>query len=335
MLKVGIVGMGGISYAHVGAYEQLKKENGSVVIEACCDIRPGRMEELKEKGVRTYTSVDEMLEKEKGKLDFIDICVPTYLHAEMAIKAMEAGFPVICEKPMARTVEQAEAMIETSKRTGKLLMAAYCNRFYDAACYVKSVIDSKELGAVRMAEFKREGGDADSMGWNDWFHDGELSGGAILDLHIHDVDMILWMFGMPKAVTAAAASHITKDGYDTVATNYYYDSHFYVHASSNWMVPHNKFNSRVIRVNFDKGYIYIERSPGRNAFVKVTADGTMTDMSDNLAFNAYYNEIKYFCDCLINNKPVERCVPEDSRDTVKIVMAEIESADRDGERIAL
>lgn len=336
MFKVGIVGMGNISRgAHLNAYKQMEKENGPAVIEACCDIRPEMMEELKAKGVRAYTDVDEMLKQEQGKLDYIDVCVPTFLHAEIAIKAMEAGFHVISEKPMARTVEQANAMIEASKRTGKQLMAAYCNRFYEAACYVKDVIDSKELGEVRMAEFKREGGSEDSMGWNDWFHDGELSGGATLDFHIHDVDMIRWMFRMPNAVSTAAASYVTKGGYDTIATNYYYDNHVYVHASCNWMVPHNKFNSRVIRVNFDKGYIYIDRTAGKHTFVKVTADGTVTDMTDKLVWNSTYNEIKYFCECLASGKPVERCLPEESRDSVKIVMAEIESADKDGERIAL
>ncbi|MBE5867220.1 MAG: Gfo/Idh/MocA family oxidoreductase [Lachnospiraceae bacterium] len=334
MLKVGVVGMGSIFRAHLNAYKQMEEE-GPAVIEACCDIRPEQMEVLKEKGVRAYTDVDEMFKQEQGKLDYIDICVPTFLHAEIAIKAMEAGFHVISEKPMARTTEQANAMIEASKRTGKQLMVAYCNRFLEAAGYVKSVIDSKELGNVRMAEFKRDDGGGDSMGWNNWFHDGELSGGVILDLHIHDVDLIRWMFGMPNAVSAAAASYITKGGYDTVSTNYFYDNNVYVHASSSWILQHNKFSSRVIRVSFDKGYIYMDRTPEHTIFVKVTEDGIVTDMTDKLTWNFYYNEIKYFCECLINGKPVERCLPEDSIDSVKIVMAEIESADKNGERIAL
>lgn len=336
MLRVGILGMGSIARnAHVKAYERIEKENGSIVIEACCDIRPEAMDEWKAKGIRTYTNADEMLEQEKGKLDYIDICLPTFLHAEYSIKAMEAGFAVLCEKPMALNVEQAEAMIEASKRTGKLLMSAYCNRFYEAACYVKNMIDSKEFGEVRQAEFKRESGSEDSMGWNDWFHDGKLSGGVILDLHIHDVDMIRWMFGMPKAVSAAAGSYRTRDGFDSVSTNYFYDNNMYVYASSDWLLKNNKFNSRVIRVNFENGYVFIDRTGGRVAFVKVAKDGTVTDMSDNLAFDAYYNEVIYFADCLLNNQPVSRCLPEETMDSVKIVMAEIESANKNGERIAL
>jgi len=198
------------------------------------------------------------------------------------------------------------------------------------------MIDTKEFGEVRSAFFMREGGSGKpTHGWNNWFRDGELSGGAMLDLHIHDVDMIRWMFGMPNAVTTAAASYITKNGYDSISTNYYYDNNVYVHASCDWTIVRDKFNTRSFRVNFENGYVYIDRTAGREAFLKVAKDGTVTDLLDTLKFNAFYNEILYFADCLINNKPVERALPEDTMDSVKIIMAEIESADKNGERIAL
>ena len=341
MLKVGIIGAGSIfKGAHLPAYERIVKENGPAVIEAICDICPETMEGME--GVRVYTDADEMLEKEKGKLDYIDICVPTFLHAEIAIKDMEAGFPVLSEKPMARTVEQAQAMIDASKRTGKKLMIAYCNRFYDAARRVKELIDTKELGEVHNAEFRRAGGSGSpTHGWNNWFRDGELSGGAILDLHIHDVDMIRWMFGMPNAVTTAAASYITKNGYDVINTNYLYDNNVFVNASCDWTTVHDKFDTRVIRVNFDKGYVMVERTAGRKTYMIVEKNGTITDyLADGLNLDeidndSYYNEIMYFVDCLIHDKPVDCCMPEESKDSVKIIMAEIASADKNGERVEL
>ena len=332
MFRVGVIGCGSImKTAHLPAYKQMIEKNDPIVVEAYCDIKPEQLEGLEG---RLYTDVDEMLSKEQGKLDFIDICVPTYLHAEIAIKAMEAGFHVLSEKPMARTIEQGQQMIDAAKRTGKLLMCAYCNRFYDAARYIHDLIRSGELGAVRNAEFSREGGPAPT-GTDMWFRDANLSGGAMLDLHIHDVDMIRWMFGMPKAVSAVGKSIVTKGGYDILSANFLYEDNVFVHASCDWYTEHDKFNTRVIRVNFEKGYVYVDRSPDRTAFVKVTADGEVTDMSDKLNFNAYYNEIIYFADRLAKGMPVENCLPVDSLDSVKIVMAEMRSADSDGEKICL
>lgn len=331
MLRVGLIGVGSISQVHRNAYNRLAKQGADVVLEACCDVRPERLVGLGD--VRLYTDVDAMLEAEKGKLDYVDICVPTFLHAEISIKAMRAGFHVLCEKPMARTVAEAEAMIAVSKETGKTLMSAYCNRFYTAARTAKELIDSGKLGTVRSAEFVRTGGPCPS-GWNMWFRDGALSGGAPLDLHIHDVDMIRWMFGMPKSVSMVAKSTMTKDGYDYLTANLIYDD-FFVHTTCDWTTMHDKFNTRMIRVNFTNGYIFIDRSAGREAFVMVDGEGNVTDYTADLAFDAYYNEVVYFTQCLAQEKPVLEALPEETADSVRIVMAEIESADRGGEKIDL
>lgn len=334
MIRAGIIGVNAISRDHKSAYQAIAEKDGQVALEAACDIRPECLAEL-DPSVRTYTSVDEMLEQEKGRIDYVDICVPTFLHAEIAIKAMEAGFHVMCEKPMARTVEQAQAMIDASKRTGKKLMIAHCNRFYEATMLIRETIESGELGKVRSAEYYREGGSKNPMGWNNWFRDGDLSGGATLDLHIHDVDVINWLFGTPKAVSVGAASVVTKNGYDALCANFYYDNGVFVHASCDWTIANDRFNTRTFRVNFEKGYIFCDRTRNRQVVVKVAEDGTTTEYPEYVNFNAFYNEIVYFADCLENDKPVSLCPPEQSVEAVRIVMAEIESADKGGELVRL
>lgn len=329
MLRAGLIGCGSISKAHTGAYEQIAKEKNNVVLEAVCDIRPEQLECFGD-DVRKYTSVAEMLEKEQGKLDYVDICVPTYLHSEIAIQAMEAGFHVLSEKPMARTVEQAEAMVEASKRTGKTLMIGHCCRFYSVPDLIRETIASGELGKVRSAEFYREGGSKKPMGWNNWFRDGKLSGGAMLDLHIHDVDVIREFLGVPKAVSAVASSVITKDGYDAMSVNYVYEDGVFAHALCDWTIANDKFNTRTVRVNFENGYIFGDRTKDRMALMKVHEDGTVTDYTNEMSFNAHKNEIVYFVDCLENGKFPDRCPPEQSVEAVKIVMAEIASADQGG-----
>lgn len=330
MLKVGLIGNGKISDVHKEAY----RLNPDVSLEVYCDANPNNLQGLGD--ARTYTSVDEMLEKEQGKLDFVDICLPTFLHAETTVKALEKGFHVFCEKPMARTAEDARKMLETARRTGKTLMIGQCNRFYAPMEEMYKLIRSGELGKVRSAEFYREGSEhIESFSKTSWFYNGQLSGGGMLDTHIHDVDLIRWLFGKPKAVSAAAASVYTRDGYDAVSTNYYYDNGMFVHAQSDWTITHDKYNTRTTRINFERGYIFADRTPGRQAFVKVTEDGQETDLSHLLAFNGYIAEINYFVDCLKTGKPVEMCPPEQSADAVEIIMAEMRSADAGGERIAL
>ena len=278
MLRVGLIGLGNIAGSHLDAYERLAKGKAGVSLDAVCDVCPEKTEKMRG-NCRIYTDVAEMLEQEKGKLDFVDICVPTFLHARITVQAMEAGFHVLCEKPMARTPEQAQVMIDAANRTGKTLMIAHCTRFYSGIRVLKNIIDSGELGKVRSAEFYREGGSNAPMGWNDWFHDGDLSGGAMLDLHIHDVDAIRWLFGMPNAVSVGAGSTVTKNGYDYLSANFNYDD-MYVTASSDWTIAHDRFNTRTFRVNFEKGYFFCDRSPNRQVMVKVAEDGTITDYAE-------------------------------------------------------
>ncbi len=333
MIRVGLIGRGTIAGSHENAYRHIQKDGGELVIAAYCDIRPERLEGLGD--ARIYTDIDEFLKNEQGKLDYADICLPTYLHAETAVKALHAGFNVLSEKPMALDPEQADSMVRAAKETGRQLMVAHCCRFMGAVRVVRGLMESGELGKVRSAEFFREGGSKNPMGYQNWFRDVSLSGGAMLDLHIHDVDVINWLFGMPKAVSAAAANVIPGGGYDAMSVNFLYENGVFVNAKSDWTIAHDRFNTRSMRFNFEKGYVFLDRSPKRGVFVRVDEDGTETDLWDKVDADMYYNEIRYYIDCLENHRPVSECPPEQSAEAVRIIMAEMKSADLGGERVAL
>ena len=331
MLKVGLIGRGSISKVHLDAYKKMEEE-GTVKLCAVCDIRESQLSDLGD--ARLYTDIDEFFENEKDKLDFVDICLPTYLHKEVSIKAMELGIDVLCEKPMALNSDECQRMCETAKKTGKKLMIAQCNRFYGAARLMKKYIDNKELGKAYSAEFYREGGSMEPMGYNNWFRDENLSGGGIHDLHVHDVDLVNFFFGKPKAVSTVGINRISGAGFDAISTNYVYDD-LIVNAKCDWTISHDKFNVRSFRVNFEKGYIFVDRTAGRNAFVKVMSDGTVEDLWDKLGKEMYYNEIVYFANCVANNLPCTECMPESTMDSIKIVEAEKKSAMSQGKKIIL
>ena len=127
MIKVGILGLGNIGAFHIrNAYNALEGKN--VKVEACFDVVEQNFERVGN-GVRRYTDMDELFEKEKGNLDYIDICLPTFMHKEVAVKAMKAGFNVLCEKPMALNFEDAAEKCRVSEKTGKKLMIAHVLRF--------------------------------------------------------------------------------------------------------------------------------------------------------------------------------------------------------------
>ena len=331
MINVGLIGRGAISNAHSAAYKRLQEEGVEIKVAAYCDIRESVLEGL---DARTYTDVDEFLKNEAGKLDYVDICVPTYLHAEFAIKAMKAGFNVLSEKPMARTPELADEMIRTAEETGKLLMIAHCSRFMGQMDIVRKYMETGELGKIRSAEFWRSGGPVPT-GYQNWFRDGKLSGGVILDLQIHDVDIAQQLFGMPKAVSTVAMSALSKDGYDIMTSNLIYDDMF-VTIRSDWTIEHDKYDVRGMRFNFEKGYIFNDRSGGpRSVFRLIDTEGNETQLTGYSQDATYYREIKYYLDCLQNNKKPEWNLPEISANNIRIAFAQTKSADLGGARVEL
>jgi len=169
-------------------------------------------------GVKTYSDFDQMLAN--GGFDFVDICLPTFLHAEFSIKALRAGFPVFCEKPMALNADECESMIQAAEETGLILRIGQCLRFWPAYERLKNMIHSKQYGDVRSAHFSRF---TPVPGWSadGWLLDSKKSGGPVLDLHIHDADMVQWIFGMPHAVHSVGAKQ--QDEIILITTEYDYE----------------------------------------------------------------------------------------------------------------
>ncbi|HOV65237.1 MAG TPA: Gfo/Idh/MocA family oxidoreductase, partial [Spirochaetia bacterium] len=135
MVKVAVTGIGFMGKTHIGVYQKLK----GVKLAAMCDIRKDALNiksldaggniksssgEVDLSSVKKYTDFDTMLSE--GGFDYVDICLPTYLHATYSIKAMEAGYHVFCEKPMALTAREADAMLACVKKTQKLFSVGQC-----------------------------------------------------------------------------------------------------------------------------------------------------------------------------------------------------------------
>ncbi|MCU6712653.1 Gfo/Idh/MocA family oxidoreductase [Paenibacillus sp. J5C_2022] len=331
MLKVGLIGFGFMGRMHLDNYERLMKEGADIKLTAICDIR---IEELKNSKVWTnldtgrdvydlstyslYDNIDAMLAGEQ--FDIVDIALPTPHHADLAIRLMESGIHVFCEKPMARTAEDARRMVEASERTGKKLMIGQCLRFWPAYEYLKACIEDGRYGAVTAGYFFR--GSSTPLGW---YRDGSQSGGNLMDMHVHDVDMINWLFGKPDGVSTLARTVLTEGAYDIVSTNYVYPDGKVVNAQSDWTLQGDFGFSMVYRVNFEGANLVFE-----NGQVKVNPNegaGFVAELSED---TGYYRELSYFLNAVKNNEAVAVCSPESVAETMDIVEAEIRSADRKG-----
>ncbi len=311
MLKVGLVGVGGISGAHIPVWEEM--DNAELV--ALCDIRPERMEKYSSK--HCYTDFDEMLEKEE--FDIIDICLPTYLHADFAVKAMEKGINVITEKPISLKEEDVERVYSTAEKNGVKFMVAQVLRFWPEYVLLKEIYDSKRYGKLLSGTMIRLGG-IPKWSWDGWMADEKRSGLVPFDLHIHDLDFMVYAFGMPEVRHQFRSKRPDQDYISLV-----YDfGEFSINSEASWYAPDYPFAAE-FRFQFEDAVVTNEKGK-MTVYLK---DNTVIDLSQeaegdtgsiNLPkSNAYANEIIYFADCVLNNKPVDKFKPEELSCVLKIL----------------
>lgn len=338
MLKVALIGLGGMGRGHLANYQRLMAEGYPVQLVAVCDIDEAKFRKndiainietggdgLELGDVKLYTDYKQMISE--LDLDYVDTPLPTYEHAKAAIYALEHGLHVLCEKPMALTVEQCKEMIAARDRSGKTLMIAQCLRFWPAYETLKAYVDEKTYGEVTSAYFFR-GGSTPMWSYNNWLQKKELSGGVLLDQHVHDVDTINWLFGMPDSVCCLAKNVIPGSGYDAVSTQYFYPDGKVVNAQDDWTINGDFGFEMIFRVNFERGCLVLSRQG-----LTVYPVGAPAFVPDLPADDGYYREIRYFLNCLEKGLSPDRCTPESTMDTIRIASAEQRSADTGSSRV--
>lgn len=222
-IKVGIIGLGGMGKTHLAAY--LRRPDAQIV--ALSDLNEKRLGDAAEKVLDGVSAVgmgaDPLRRYDHGlsliadqAVELVDICVPTPAHYELAMAAIKVGKHVLVEKPVARTRTQTRRLAAAAVTSSKVIMPAMCMRFWPGWRWLKNAIVEQRYGRLLSANFRRLGS---TPGRETFYLDGRASGGAILDLHIHDVDFILWCWGMPAYVHSGG--YIGPSGHiDHVLTQY-------------------------------------------------------------------------------------------------------------------
>lgn len=190
VLRVGIVGCGGIANGkHMPSLKKIKE----VEMVAFCDIIKEKAEkaakEYGTEGAKVYTDYQEMINKEN--LDVVHVCTPNKSHAPITIYALENDCHVMCEKPMAKTYADAQAMLEAYKKSGKKLSIGYQNRSRGEAQYVHSCCENGELGDIYFAKAHAIRRRAVPT-WGVFLNEEEQGGGPLIDIGTHALDLTLW-----------------------------------------------------------------------------------------------------------------------------------------------
>ena len=201
-LKIGIIGTGGISHCHIAGYRAL---SDICDVVAACDIDAKKLNAYCDRyGIEhRYTDYNEMMRKES--LDCVSVCTWNSAHKGATIAALRGGANVLCEKPMALNAAEALEMQQTAVETGKLLQVGFVRRFGNDAACLKNFIDSGVFGDIYYAKatYLRRNGCPGG-----WFGDKARSGGGpLIDLGVHVIDLVRYLGGCPKAVTAFGSTY--------------------------------------------------------------------------------------------------------------------------------
>ena len=207
-VRVAIVGYGGIARLHYTAYCRHAAAGLAVRVVAVCTkdtegiYEPMRINfdaetETLDRNIPVFSDLDEMLRS--VDFDMADICLPTVLHAPFAIRLLKAGKHVLCEKPMALTSADCAAMCAAEQEGGGRLMIAHSLRFSAPYRFLRDAVADGRFGKLRHLTMARL---SEYPRWSPAFLKEDTTGGCILDMHIHEVDMILAMLGTPQSVSA-------------------------------------------------------------------------------------------------------------------------------------
>lgn len=331
MINVGIVGLGFMAATHIKAY---RKISGARIAAICNpsgrrldgdltgvsgnvgDAEPVKLDMSQTKAYRNYSDL-----LGDSSIDLIDICAHTPSHHLFSIPALEAGKHVLCEKPLARTSKIAREIVEAASRAKGYFMPAMCLRFWPEWTWLKKAIESKTYGKTLAARFRRV---AEPPGWGQkYFLSGEQSGGALLDLHVHDVDFVQFCFGRPRSVFATGYTKFS-GAIDHVVAQYEVASGAIVHAEGTWAMTGGFGFNMSYTVNFENATADYDLSRKPEALRLFEKDQPARTINCD-GPDGFVGELTYMLESIRAKVPPNVVSARDGLNAVEICEAEEES----------
>lgn len=312
-MKIGIVGTGSMGQTHAAGWAETPATIAGFVGKTAAHVQSLAAQY----GARAFPTFEAML----TEVDVVDICTPTHLHHPQVLQAAAAGKHIVCEKPLARTVAQAQEMIAACRTAGVKLLVAHVVRFFPEYVRAKEIVTAGDIGQPAVIRLSR-GTFRPQKATDNWFTDPEKSGGVMLDLMIHDFDYARWVAGDVARVFAknAAVEHGL-----VILTH---RSGALSHIEGSWAFPPPHFHTRFEIAGSD-GWLAFDSE--KNAAVSLALHHRQTDAADVpapgivLDESPYTTQLKAFYRALTEDAPVPVSAA-DGLAALQISLAAIESA---------
>lgn len=297
-----VVGLGFMGKTHLEAYAKIPHVRIFAIVDSSVEVAQSLSYKYH---CKAFTNLKEALEQgsREGKLDFVDICLPSPLHKESAFLAMDQGLDVIIEKPLSVSLEEAKAILKKSKETARRVMVAHVCRFMSQYEYAKNTVESGRLGAPLFLGTWRQ---SELPGWSkdNWLHDRKQSGGTIMDLTIHDIDISNWLLGKPISFGATEVAHPKVSGCSHVVSSLRYERGAIASIEGGHLMPPGYPFLSGYRLVFEKGVIEwntVNTKPGM--VVEYIADGVSHIPLEEVDDNPYLNELQHFVSAIEGGTP--------------------------------
>ena len=322
-MRVGIVGAGSMGKVHTPAWKNLAYKGAELVgIHAA---RANSAQSFAEQyGVKTFPSYEALL----AEVDIVDLCVPTDLHRSMTLQAAAAGKHVICEKPIALTVDDGRAMIAACDKANVRLFIAQVLRFVPQYSSAQAVVASGQIGKPAVIRLTRAAYQP-RKAVDNWFTDEKRSGGMILDLMIHDYDYARWLAGDVKRVFAKSVRTIRPDAPgDYALVTLRFMGGAIAHIEGGWAYPPGFFRTS-IDIAGTGGLLEWSSDTSEPMHTHLAAppkeEAAEVGLPPSLETETPFDfEIRHFYDAVVNNKPF-LVTPRDALAGLQIGLAARES----------
>ena len=341
MQNIILVGFGFMGGMHAQVYRQLPAARLVAVVD---NNKAGASRAMAKLGIKAPIFADLDTALRSVSCDVVDICLPTDLHTKFALQAIKAGKHIFCEKPLALLPADAQKIATAARAAGVAGQVGQCIRFWPEYMALRDFVRRGQAGPLRSLTLQRRSMiPAHSVG--DWLLDPKRSGGAALDLHIHDTDFLVSLLGRPRSVR----SHATRDnhGPSHIFTTYDYPG-VAVSAEGGWNYPPKWGFQMAFQAVFENGAVEYDSgaSPsltvtlGRGAKkplpFKQPAIGRSASGTGNISsLGGYFNELQYFIGCLEKGRlPAEATLPQ-ATESLRVVVAELASARARGRIVKL
>jgi len=337
-VKIGLIGLGFMGTTHFRIHQGLPYAEIAAVADLEPDKRKGDISSvignignadnskpLDFSKIAVYENAFEMIEK--ADIDIVDICVPTPWHTQYILAALKAGRHVFSEKPLCRTKKELRQLEAAVKDAKTYFNCGLCIRAWPEYRYVYEQLQAGTWGKVREATFRRLSPTTEfNNNWHNWYMFSELSGGAIMDLHLHDTDCVYYFFGRPSQVSSYGTNLNSDNGCDHVITYYKFNKGPLVVAEGGWGAAKTVPFEMSFQLICDKATVRLEATGALKIY---WTDGRIDTIPGDAALpTGWHQELAYFDKCVAEGVvPDKYQTPAAVFDSYKILLAEMKSVE--------